>query len=383
MLVIENGLVLWGKNLDPQKVNLIIEDGIIKEKTTKKVHSSHKIDATGCIVSPSLVNAHVHIGDAVAMDVGDGKSIAEIVKPPHGLKHQILSNSSSEDLIQAMTKAMDEMLRTGTTTFVDYREGGLAGIKLLQEAGKDIPINKIILGRDDIFFDNKASLTKVKKAARTLLKHCDGLAPSGFGEIRDEVAAIIAHECKKQGKISSIHVAEYKDVQDNSVKETGKSEVKRALDCGFELLIHLNSPANGDLKEVSLKNVPVVSCPRSNGALAVGIPPLMDFHKYKINTLLGTDNLMFNSPNMFREMEYALKLTRGFYKSYFSPEDVLKMATANAACALHIDSGFLDEGRLADLMIVKQISSNPHLSLINRTESKNIICLIIKGNIIY
>lgn len=383
MLVIENGLVLWGENLDPQKANLIIEDGIIIEKTTRNVHSSHKIDATGCIVSPALVNAHVHIGDAVAMDVGDGKSIAEIVKPPHGLKHQILSNSSSDDLIQAMKKAMMEMLSTGTSTFVDYREGGLAGIKLLQEAGKDIPIHKIILGRDDIFFDNEASLTKVKKVARNLLKYCDGLAPSGFGEIREEVASIIAQECKKQGKISSIHVAEYEDVQDNSVKETGKSEVKRALDCGFKLLIHLNSPVSGDLREVSLKNVPVVSCPRSNGALAVGIPPLLDFQKYKINTLLGTDNLMFNSPNMFREMEYALKLTRGFYKSHFSPADILKMATANAAHALPIDSGFLDEGRLADLMIVKQLSSHPYLSLINRTESKNIICLIIKGNIIY
>ncbi len=383
MLVIENGLVLWGRNLNPEKINLVIEDGIIQYKTTQKIPSQDKIDAQGCIVAPSLINSHVHIGDSVAMDVGDGKSIADIVKPPHGLKHQILSNSSQDDLITAMQRSMKDMLYTGTSTFVDYREGGIEGIKSLQKAGEEIPITKIILGRDDIFFEKEPSLSKVKKTARKLLKHCDGLAPSGLGEISDEVAFIITEECRKQGKIASIHVAEYEQVQKNSWEATGKSEVKRALDFGFDLLIHLTSPMEGDLLEVSTKKVPIVSCPRSNGALAVGIPPIMEFKNFKINTLLGTDNIMFNSPNMFKEMEFALKLTRGFYKKYFSPLEILKMATVNAANALNLNSGFLEEGRLADLMIVKKISLNPWLSLINRTESKNIICLIIKGNIIF
>ena len=125
MLVIENGLVLTGRNLNPEKFNLVIDDGIIQEITSKKVSSDNRIDANGCIVLPSFINGHTHIGDAVAMDVGDGKSIDEIVKPPHGLKHRILDETSPEDLIQSMKNAMWEMLDTGTTTFVDYREGGL------------------------------------------------------------------------------------------------------------------------------------------------------------------------------------------------------------------------------------------------------------------
>ena len=92
---------------------------------------------------------------------------------------------------------------------------------------------------------------------------------------------------------------------------------------------------------------------------------------------------MFNSPNMFREMEYALKIARGYSKEYFSPLEILKMATTNAAKALNIKSGIIQEGMFADIMVVKQLSKNPWLSIINRTESKNIICLIRKGKIVY
>jgi cytosine/adenosine deaminase-related metal-dependent hydrolase len=383
MIIIKNGIVLMGHDLQPQKANMLVENGKIMEITNEKLLGSEIIDATGCIVSPSLINSHVHIGDAIAPDIGDGQNIAEIVKPPHGLKHQILRESSAEDMITAMRDAMWEMLVTGTTTFVDYREGGLEGIHMLDDAAKDVPINKVVLGRHDIFLDPGADLSEVRNEVKKLLKSCDGIAPSGFGEIRDEVAQIICEECRKQGKLSSIHVAEYQEVQQESVKSTGKSEVQRALDEGFQLLVHLTSPLNGDLKKVRANGNSVVCCPRSNGTLAVGIPPLKDMVDKGINTLLGTDNLMFNSPNMFREMEYALKVTRGYEKQYFGPKNVLKMATTNAHHALEMDSGIIAPGKTADIMIVKKMSQNPWLSIINRTESKNIICLMRQGKIVY
>ncbi len=36
----------------------------------------------------------------------------------------------------------------------------------------------------------------------------------------------------------------------------------------------------------------------------------------------------------------------------------------------------------ADLMITEKLSADPYLSIINRTESKNIIYLIIKGKLV-
>ncbi|GAB4314516.1 MAG: amidohydrolase family protein [Methanobacteriaceae archaeon] len=382
MLVIENGLILFGEELEPLKASVVIEEEQITDITTSKVHKGKKIDANGLIIAPALVNSHIHLGDSVAKDLGDGKDIADIVKPPNGLKHKILAETSPEDIVGSMKESILEMLSTGTTTFLDFREGGLEGINLIKEATEDLPIRKIVLGRDGSFMEDSNSPEFLREIVSKLLKSCEGIAPSGLGEINDETASIITEECRKQGKISAIHVAEYEELQLNSLNEHGATEVARALKTGFKILVHLTEPLSDDLKLLSSSNSSVVCCPRSNGALNVGIPPIKEMHDHGINLLLGTDNVMFNSPNMMQEMEYSLKVTRGYYKQYFSPKEILKMATVNAGKALDMNIGYLKAGMMADLIILKQKSLNPLLSIINRTNKDDIKFVISEGDII-
>ena len=383
MITIENAKILYGEDMEAIKANVVIEDDKIIEITKDKAKSGKKIDARGCIVAPAFINSHVHIGDSIACDVGDGKSIAEIVKPPNGLKHRILEESNPDEIINSMRQSMKDMLASGTATFVDFREGGLEGIHLLEEASKDIPIKKTVLGRDNAFFDPDVSNGEIKSITKNLLKSCDGIGLSGFGEIRDEVVALIAKICEKHGKISAIHTAEYEKLQKDSIKATGKSEVQRAVEADLNALIHVTAPVGNDLKLIGDRSSSVVSCPRSNGTLSVGIPPINDMLKHKINVLLGTDNIMFNSPNMLREMEYALKVTRGYYREYFSPREIFKMATINAANTFNLNTGCIKEGSTADIIIVKEFSDNPILSIINRTEPEDIVGLITEGNLVH
>ncbi|MGZ7208435.1 MAG: amidohydrolase family protein [Methanobacterium sp.] len=383
MIIIQNATVLHGEDMEALKANIVIEDNKIVEISKNRIKKGKKIDAKGCIVSPAFINSHVHLGDSIAKDVGDGKSIDEIVKPPDGLKHQILSESKPSEIVNSMKHSMKDMLRSGTSTFVDFREGGFEGIKLIEKAAKSFPLRKIILGRHPLFQDEDAKKSDVKKVVKKLLETCDGIGLSGFGEISDEIAITITKICNKQGKISAIHAAEYKQVQDKSIELTGKSEVQRAVSSNFDMIVHLTAPVDNDLKLVSDSGSSVVSCPRSNGFLGVGIPPFKDFFKHKINVLLGTDNIMFNSPNMFREMEYALKVTRGYYREYFPPKEILKMATVNGAKALNIDTGYIEEDKFPDLIILKQKSKDPILSIINRTEPQDIKNMILDGNLIF
>ncbi len=382
MITIENGRVLYGENMEIIEGNVIIDDDKIIE-VTKNLRKGKKIDAKGCIVAPAFINSHVHIGDSVALDVGDGKSIEKIVKPPHGLKHRILRKTPKSKIIESMRRSMIEMLKRGTTTFVDFREGGFEGLNLIHEAGENTPIRKIVLGRHESFFDADAKKAYVRKIIKKLLRECNGIAISGFAEIRDDLASMITDACHRQDKISAIHVAEYEGLQKDSLKETSKTEVERAIKAGFDLLVHLTAPMGNDLKLIAESGKSVVICPRSNGILSCGIPPIRDMFEEGINILLGTDNVMFNSPDMLREMEYALKVTRGYYREYFPPLEMFKTATLNAARALNLNLGCIKEGKIADIMVVEQISEDPILSLINRTESKNIICVITEGNIVF
>lgn len=380
MFTITNGIILKGQDLTLKKENIVVDEGKIVE-IGKESREGKIIDVDGAIVCPSFINGHMHIGDSIIKDEGYGLSLSEMVKPPNGVKHKALANADDEEIVSAMKSAMLEMVESGTTHFIDYREGGIKGVKLLKEASKDIPITPIILGRDDSFYGDDPDLKKVKIAIRKLLKIADGIAPSGFGEITDEVAGLIVEECSKANKISSIHVGESESNQYESLDKFGSSEIKRGVDCGFGQLVHLTNSKNDDLDLVSKSHSNVVVCPRANATLNVGVCRLNEMLSLGIKPLIGTDNMMLNSPNMFRELEFTLKLMSVHYNSYIDPKDLLKMATTNVCCDGINDivgKSTIDVGHNAEFIVSNSFSKNPYLNIINRCESKNILYTINK-----
>ncbi|MBQ6350559.1 MAG: amidohydrolase family protein [Methanobrevibacter sp.] len=380
MFTIANGIILKGQDLTPKKENIVVDEGKIIEMA-KESREGKIIDVDGAIVCPSFINGHMHIGDSIIKDEGYSLSLSEMVKPPKGVKHVALANASDDEIICAMEETMWDMVNSGTTHFIDYREGGIKGVKLLKKASSNIPIRPIILGRDDSFYGDDPDLKKVKIAIRKLLKIADGIAPSGFGEITDEVANLIVSECNSCGKISSIHVGESEDNQLESLNEFGKTEIGRGVACNFNQLVHLTNPKSDDLDSVSKSSQNVVVCPRANATLNVGITPLNKILDLGIKPLIGTDNVMINSPSIFRELEFTLKLMSVYYKNYINPEELLKMATTNV-CGNKINSvvkkSTIDVGANAEFIVANSFSKNPYLNIINRCESKNILYTINK-----
>ena len=380
MFTITNGIILKGHDLTLKKENIVVDEGKIVE-IGKESAEGKIIDVDGAVVCPSFINGHTHIGDSIIKDEGYSLSLSEMVKPPNGVKHKALANADDEELISAMKSTMWEMVEGGTTHFIDYREGGIHGVELLREATEDIPIKAVILGRDDSFYGDDPDLKEVKIACRKLLKIADGIAPSGFGEIIDEVAEIIVNECNKAGKISSIHVAESESNQAESLSRFNKTEIARGVESKFSQLVHLTNAKNDDLEMVAKSDSNVVVCPRANATLNVGVPQLNKMLDLGIKPLLGSDNVMLNSPNMFRELEFTLKIMSVCHKSYLNPKELLKMATTNI-CNTQIndiiEKSVIDVGNPAEFIVSNSFSIDPYLNMINRCESKNILYAINK-----
>ncbi|WP_405270934.1 amidohydrolase family protein [Methanobrevibacter sp.] len=380
MFTIANGIILKGANLVPHRENIVVDEGKIIE-IGKDSREGKIIDVEGAVVCPSFINGHIHIGDSIIKDEGYSLSLSEMVKPPNGIKHVALANASDDELIEAMKSSMWDMVHSGTTHFIDYREGGIKGVKLLKEASKDVPIKPIILGRDDSFYGEDPDLNKVKIAIRKILKIADGIAPSGFGEITMDVAEIISSECEKAGKISSIHVAESESNQIESLNEYGLSEIEKGVKTNFSQLVHLTNPKNNDLKMVCESSQNVVVCPRANATLNVGVAPLNDMLNLGLKPLLGTDNVMLNSPNMLRELEFSLKIMSVYHNDYIGPVELLKMATTNV-CGFEINDvirkSMIRENDFAEFVVFNSFSKNPYLNIINRVETKNILYTINK-----
>lgn len=376
MLTIKDGVVLKGQDLTPVRENIVIDDGRIIEMA-KDVCEGKIIDATDSIVCPTFLNGHTHIGDSIIKDEGYGLSLGEMVKPPNGVKHKALANAEDGEIIDAMKKSMWDMFESGTTHFIDYRESGIKGVELLRKASKNLPVTPVILGRDDSFYGQNPDLRKVKIAIRKLLKLADGIALSGFGEISDEVASLITSECRKAGKISSIHVAESMHLQDDSLRDFNKTEIQRGVDADFDQLVHCTNPRNNDLELI--KNSNVVVCPRANATLNVGVVPLNEMFSKGIKPLLGSDNLMLNSPNLFRELEFSLKIMSVYYKNYLNPKDLLKTATTNICnfeINRYIEKPVIDVNQEANLFISKKYSKNHYLNIINRCGTKDILYIM-------
>lgn len=376
MFTFTNGIVLKGLNLEPVKANITVDDGVITD-ISKDANEGKIIDVEGTIICPSFIDGHTHIGDSIIKDEGYGLSLDEMVKPPSGIKHRALASAEDEDITDAMKSSMMDMIESGITHFIDYREGGLKGVKLLKKASKDLPITPIIMGRDDSFYGDDPDLSKVKSQIRKLLKVADGIAPSGFGEITDEVANLIVDECNKAGKISSIHVAESESTQLESLEKFNATEIERGVNSNFNQLVHCTNPKNNDLQLIKNSNANIVVCPRANATLNVGIVPLNEMLNLGVKPVLGTDNLMLNSPNMFRELEFTLKIMSVNYKNYLNPCELLKMATTNA-CLFDFNKSCIEIGQRAEFNIIKHFSKNPFLSIINRSETQNILYTINK-----
>jgi len=111
--------------------------------------------------------------------------------------------------------------------------------------------------------------------------------------------------------------------------------------------------------------------------------------KMNCNVAIGTDNVMINSPDLFREMDFLWKVTMGIHQKRIDPKSILKMVTVNAGKILGKKIGCIKEGYLADAVFIKKNDldldplQNPHASIVHRANEKTIKAVMIGGKIVY
>jgi len=290
-----------------------------------------------------------------------------------------------------MENTCKSMIQKGITTFVDFREGGLDGIEILKKVLAKVPIRSIILGRLE-YYQNRKQIKQnfnlpVEKRRQLvdILKKCDGIGISGVNENSNSVLKFYSNT----KKLRAIHSAETLDSIRTSKQITGKSEILRALQLKPHFLVHMTFASKNELFLTSKKTRGIVVCPRANAALAEGIPDLGMMLKAGCNVAIGTDNVMINSPDIFREMDYLWKVTMGLNKKRIDSKQILKMATTNAGKLLRKDIGVIDRGKLADCVLINKHAidlepmHDPHASIVHRASDSTIKAVMIGGKIVY
>lgn len=322
------GTILTGDDLEPIEGRLILEDGRVEAIEPAAVSSDD-------IICPAFINAHTHLGDSVAKDVGAGQSVETLFAPPDGLKHQRLRAAEAAELVDAMHRTLRYMQAAGTGAAYDFREGGAAGVEQLRSATQWIDTDVTILGRGD----------------PSVVEVADGYGASGAADAEFEPARNAALSA---GKPFAIHAG-----------EVDSGDINPALDLDPTFVVHMVHAEPLHLERIAESKVPVVCCPRSNFATGAGRPPIEALSE-RTTVALGTDNVMLNPPSMFRELSVTVGVLG------VDPREALRMATVDAAAVLDRPDGVIEPGRPARLFVLDGDSDNlvgtadPHRAITSR-----------------
>jgi len=308
------GTIIAGPEYEAIEGRVVIEDGAIEAIEEAETGSTD-------LIHPALVNAHTHVGDSIAKEAGEGLSLTELVAPPDGLKHRLLRAADRAEMVAAIRRSVSFMRAGGTAAFLDFREGGVEGVEILREATADSDVRGFALARGSV----------------AAMEAGDGVgAPSARdGDFRE-----LREAAREAGKPFGVHAGE-RDPED----------VEGAFGLDPEFLVHMVHPREDHLDRLAREETPVVVCPRSNLVTDAGVPPIRELAE-RTTVALGTDNVMLNSPSMFREMAFAAKLAD------VPAREVLCMATRAGAEIAGLDCGVIEAGRPAKLVVLDGDSDN-------------------------
>lgn len=402
-LTISNISLFIGENLEYiDKGYVVVKNGIIESVGTgdyKGKSDGAIYDGEGILAIPGFINAHTHIGDSFGKDIGVDSAFETRIHPIYGIKNKILRKSERKHLVNFMRSSAMSMMRNGIVAFADFREGGLEGIDQIKEAISGLSIKGIVLGRPEFYHDISKDFVKNPKLPPDVIElvfqianRADGLGISGANENTDnslnEYGKVLKNSLKKKFLIG-IHAAESLETTKKSITVTGKSEVQRIVSKLLpNFVVHLTHASDVDIELVARKKIGIVVCPRANGTLGVGIPRIAKMLSSGCCVGIGTDNIMINSPDMFRELDYVWKVSRTLADRPIPAREILKMATVNGGKILDINSGAIMTGKSADIIFIDKNNldispmHDPHVSVIHRANANCILNVMINGKFI-
>jgi cytosine/adenosine deaminase-related metal-dependent hydrolase len=327
-----------------------IENGIVMEIGDGRPPERPVVEG---IITPGLVNAHTHSADGLLAFEGTPK-LEELVMPPNGLKHRYLKEAPDEELIMSMRSFTDVMVRTGTTGFVDFREGGRKGVELMR-LSSPAP-NGMILGRPSGGYD--------ACELDSILDISDGVGLSSVSDMRKSDIDAVADHVRRRKKVLAIHVSE-------RIRE----DIGHVMSLSPSFVVHMVEATDHDMRVCADNDVPIVSCPRSNMFFGK-VPPIKRMISSGADVAIGTDNAMLCVPDMRTEAKTFLSILGA---SKDAEADTVRSLLVSCRKILYDRHGlYIQTGTPADIAVFPSSGRDPATDLTDPREDALMTVLGVK-----
>jgi 5-methylthioadenosine/S-adenosylhomocysteine deaminase len=355
------------KNIAAEEVasNILIEDNYISKVVPADVEiavpeGAEVVDCTGKAVLPGFVNMHTHAGMAMMRGVGEDIAFHEWIDRIW----QVESKIDDEYVYHATKVACLEMIKTGTTTFNDHYWHMPMGHKAVMEMGLRAGIAYVILDRHEPGEDERQK-AQCQEMYEYSLQWGDMtqfvIAIHAIYSVSEPLLLWAVDFARKHGLKIHIHVSETeKEVKDCMAQHGGMSPVEYLDSLGAlgpdVIAAHTLWLSENDIRILGERGVHCVHNVNSNLKLASGYRFLYnELKEAGANICLGTDGCASsNNLDMLETMKTAAMIQKAWRgdPSAMPLNELLEMATCNGAKALGFKAGKVEEGYLADLLII-------------------------------
>ena len=318
------------------------------------------VDCKGKTAFPGFVNMHTHAGMAMMRGIGEDISFHAWIDKIW----EVEQNLDEEYVYHGSKVAFLEMIKTGTTTFNDQYWYMPMAQKAAAELGLRSALSYVMLDKND---PEEAERQKIQ-CEQTYKMVSSWPETASFlisihsvYSVQEPMILWAADFARKHGLKIHIHVSETrKEVEDCMAQHGGLSPVEYLESLGVlgpdVIAAHTLWLSDNDVRILGKHGVTCVHNINSNLKLASG-------YKFRYNELrdaganvcLGTDgSASSNNLDMLETMKTASMVQKAWREdpSAMPLDELIRMATVNGGKALGLDVGRIEEGALADILII-------------------------------
>ncbi len=328
------------------------------------------IDGTNKWIMPGLVNTHGHVGMSLLRGFADDLPLQQWLEDK---MWPMEAQFTAEHVKWGTSLSIIEMIRTGTTTFVDMYDHMGEVAKLVADTGirGSLCRGMIGFGTEE---QRQQKLAEATAFVREWNNQADGrittmMAPHAPYTCSPEFIAQIVEKSAELQVPMHIHMSETRFEVEQNVRDYGVRPVAHLENIGVfarpTLVAHAVHLTDEEIEILAKYDVKVSHNVVSNLKLASGVARVPEMLAKGVSVSLGTDSSASNNNlNLFEELKLAATIHKGVtYNPIAVPaEEALRMATIYGAdCVFQANQiGSLEIGKQADFIMLDANQAHFH-----------------------
>jgi 5-methylthioadenosine/S-adenosylhomocysteine deaminase len=333
-----------------------------RQEVESQVQPHERLDASGKVIVPGLINAHTHAAMILFRGLADDMPLEPWLQQIWQYEAKFATH---DNVLDGSRLAFAEMIRSGTTTAADMYWHSVAAAELAREVGF-----RFCFGPGLADFTQLGGILPDEWAAiirdgmdrfrdDDLLEPCI-IAHSTYAHPREklEACARLVHE---YNALFMIHASETKTEVADIQSRFGMTPIEYLDELGLlrkkTCLAHCVHLREDEIARLAETDTAVAHCPESNLKTGAGIAPIPEMLAAGVTVGLGTDGAATNNDlDLWGEMHTVALIHKG---SHYDPtlmpaKQVFKMATSFGARALGMADkvGSLELGKRADIVLI-------------------------------